>query len=700
MDTVRFDYSTAFSRNLGWTTEWEQATLRARRVAIAGMGGVGGVHLLTLARLGIGQFHIADFDRFDLVNFNRQAGATMAALGRLKVDVMAEMALAINPQLRMVRFVEGVNPANLDRFLSGCDLFVDGLDFFALDIRAQMFARCAALGIPAVTAAPIGMGTGFLAFLPGRMTFEQYFRLEGQSEQERSLRFLLGVAPRGLHRTYLADDTRVDLARRRGPSTAAACELCAGMVATQALKLLLGRGGVPHAPVHVHFDAYRGLTAHTRLRWGNAGPLQRLKLAVGRRVYASMARRSAGVAVEPVALPRPPSPLMAILDLARWAPSGDNVQPWRFEPVDDATVVVHLASNPAVNPYEYRDGEPLLLAGGMLLESIGIAASLHGRAMTWSIEPGGRPWRIRVQLPGEDRVEPSPLAAALPMRSVARGGLGRQALTARQKTALQDALGPGLRVSWHESLQQRWRLACLGAMATDIRLRAPETFAVHRDVVDWIRDRSPDGIPARAIGLNRPTRLLMKWATQRWTRMQRLNALLGTGGAAMQMDIWPALASSAFFVVHVPAHPTGTDATDPTSLLRTGEQLQRFWLTATRLGLAVQPALATLIFADYGATASSFTRDARVQRRAAVLGRRVEAMLGPVATLKFIGRIGLRSDRLPGARSVRKPLEELLWPPGSTGLPVSQSGHAQSSHDPLSHELSRHPACLDGRLGP
>lgn len=57
-----FDYHRAFSRNIGWITEHEQSTLRDKRVAIAGMGGVGGFHLLTLARLGIGKFNIADLD--------------------------------------------------------------------------------------------------------------------------------------------------------------------------------------------------------------------------------------------------------------------------------------------------------------------------------------------------------------------------------------------------------------------------------------------------------------------------------------------------------------------------------------------------------------------------------------------------------------------------------------------------------------
>src|SRR3954449_130001 len=104
-----FSYPQAFERNLGWITEAEQQVLRGKRVAIAGMGGVGGAHLLTLTRLGIGNFHIADFDHFEVHNFNRQVGATMQSVGRPKVDVMAEMAMSINPELDVRRFPEGVN---------------------------------------------------------------------------------------------------------------------------------------------------------------------------------------------------------------------------------------------------------------------------------------------------------------------------------------------------------------------------------------------------------------------------------------------------------------------------------------------------------------------------------------------------------------------------------------------------------------
>ena len=175
--TDRFVYEQAFARNIGWVDRKEQEALRGKRVAIAGMGGVGGVHLLTLARLGVGAFHIADFDRFDIANFNRQAGAMVSTLGQPKAEVLAAMARDINPEVDIKVFPRGVEKDNLHDFLSAVDVYIDGLDFFAFDARRSTFDACARAGIPAITAAPLGMGTALLNFLPGRMSFEEYFRL-------------------------------------------------------------------------------------------------------------------------------------------------------------------------------------------------------------------------------------------------------------------------------------------------------------------------------------------------------------------------------------------------------------------------------------------------------------------------------------------------------------------------------------------
>lgn len=283
-----FDYTEAFARNLGWVTEAEQGTLRRKRVAIAGMGGVGGVHLLTLARLGIGAFNISDFDTFDLVNFNRQAGAMVSTLGRPKVEVLDEMARDINPELDVRRFPEGVGEENLADFLDGVDLYVDGLDFFSFAARRATFAACHRLGVPAVTAAPLGMGTAVMVFLPNGMSFEEYFCVEGCDEEEMGIRFLLGLSPGMLQAGYLADPSRVNLAERRGPSTIAACQLCAGVVATEALKILLGRGEVRAAPRGYQFDAYRNSFIRTWRPGGNRNPLQRLGLWIARRQLRRM----------------------------------------------------------------------------------------------------------------------------------------------------------------------------------------------------------------------------------------------------------------------------------------------------------------------------------------------------------------------------------------------------------------------------
>lgn len=280
-----FDYATAFSRNIGWVTAAEQEQLRGKRIAIAGMGGVGGFHLLTLARLGVGKFNIADLDTFELANFNRQAGASMSTLEQPKVEVLTRMARDINPEAELNPFPDGVNEGNLAQFFRGVDLYVDGLDFFAFDIRERVFEYCARQGIPAITVAPLGMSAALLNFLPGKMTFEEYFQLKGKPEAEKAIRFLIGLAPALLHRGYLADPSRVSLAERRGPSTVIACQLCAGVASAEALKILLKRGPVSAAPHGVQFDAYRNRIAHTWRPGGNRHPLNRLAIAIAKRQF-------------------------------------------------------------------------------------------------------------------------------------------------------------------------------------------------------------------------------------------------------------------------------------------------------------------------------------------------------------------------------------------------------------------------------
>ena len=279
-----FDYATAFSRNLGWLTETEQQTLRRKRVAIAGLGGVGGSHLITLTRLGIGAFNVSDLDQFELANFNRQAGATVSTIGAPKAETMADMAIGINPELEIRSFEDGISQANVAEFLRGVDVYVDGLDYFAVSARKAVFSACAKSKIPAVTAAPLGMGAAVLNFIPGHIDFEEYFQLEGYSELEQLVRFLVGLSPAMLQRGYVIDKTKVDLAQHRGPSTAMACDICAGMAGTQVLKILTGRGRILAAPWGQQFDAYRNKYVKTWRPGGNRNPVQRLTIRLVKKI--------------------------------------------------------------------------------------------------------------------------------------------------------------------------------------------------------------------------------------------------------------------------------------------------------------------------------------------------------------------------------------------------------------------------------
>lgn len=650
--SMAFDYHEAFSRNLGWVTATEQEILRNKRIAIAGMGGVGGSHLLTLARLGVGAFNLADFDRFELANFNRQAGASTPNLGRNKLEVMVELVRGINPGLAIEQFPAGIDVDNLDAFLQGVDLYVDSLDFFALDIRRAVFAACYAKGIPAITAAPLGMGAAVLCFFPGQMSFEDYFQLEGRSREEQALRFMLGLAPNPQQLAYLADDTRVDLQAGKGPSTPMACELCAGFAGTYALKILLARGAVPSAPHGIHFDAYRNRLVTTWRPWGNANPIQRLALVIARRRVLS---RPAAARADDQSRARP---VERILDLARWAPSGDNEQPWRFEIVDDNHIVIHGHDTRDWCVYDL-DGTSSQIAIGGLLQTLQIAASAEGMRADWELRsdsPDAAPL-IDVRLVEDDSVTPDPLLPFISARVTQRKPFTTRSLSDGQRQALEDAVGEGFRVHWIEGRAGRRQMAKLLFHNAHIRLTTPEAYEVHRQNIEWGVQFSERHLPEGALGLDRPTRSIMRWALKSWARVQFLNRFLaGTWLPRLQMDWRTALGCAAHFLI-IADKPMASVS----DYFAGGAAMQRFWLEATRQGLQLQPEMTPVIFSRYVAQSRTFTTVAAEQALAEKLAgelSRIPGATGHPLQRVYMGRVGFAPA--PQSRSVRPPLESLL----------------------------------------
>lgn len=286
-------YQTAVSRNLGILDSDEQSQLRSSRVAVAGLGGVGGIHFLTLVRMGIGAFNIADLDTFSEININRQVGASSSTTGRNKTTVMAEMAKDIHPSVNLNIFDNGVQPENAERFLKDVDVVVDSIDFFQIKARRLLYKTARNLGKTVVFSAPIGFSATLHIFTPESMSFDAYFDInDGMSPYEQLVAFAVGLCPRGTHWQYM-DTNKVNLASHSGPSIASACDISAGLLTTEILCILLRRRPPKSVPYYVQFDPYRRLYRNGYLMFGNKGPIQRLK-----RWYVSRRFRDQAAAFE------------------------------------------------------------------------------------------------------------------------------------------------------------------------------------------------------------------------------------------------------------------------------------------------------------------------------------------------------------------------------------------------------------------
>ena len=125
-------------------------TLDNSRVAVFGMGGVGGYAVEVLARSGVGEMHIFDNDRVCLTNLNRQIYALHSTVGKLKVDVAEERIRDINPNciVRKFRMFYLASNAN-DVDLSVYDYVVDCID--TVSAKVELIRRCHALHVPIIS---------------------------------------------------------------------------------------------------------------------------------------------------------------------------------------------------------------------------------------------------------------------------------------------------------------------------------------------------------------------------------------------------------------------------------------------------------------------------------------------------------------------------------------------------------------------
>ncbi len=350
--------------------------------------------------------------------------------------------------------------------------------------------------------------------------------------------------------------------------------------------------------------------------------------------------------------------LEQIIDVARWAPSGDNAQPWRFEIAGENRLIVHGFDTRRECVYDFQ-GHASHIAQGALLENIAIAASVHSLKSEIAIRGGCDEHHpvFEVTFSPEKGMQPDPLAEHIRTRSVQRRPYSTKALTSEQKAKLAASLGARHEVLWQEGLKNRMRMAKLVSDAGKLRLTIPEAYQVHRNVIEWNSKYSEDKVPDQAVGLDRISLVLMRQVLASWKRVDFFNTYLGgTLIPRIELDAIPALACAAHFFIIADSKPQSLS-----DFVSGGRAVQRFWLTATSLGLQLQPEMSPLIFANYARGGIPVSE----RRQANILANRLAESLGLLAgnaagsgKILFMGRIGMASPAK--ARSLRLPVSRLM----------------------------------------
>jgi molybdopterin/thiamine biosynthesis adenylyltransferase len=142
-----------------------QQRLKAARVGLIGLGGVGAPAALYLAAAGIGTLRLIDDDTVALSNLQRQIAFDVADIGRPKAEAGAEALTALNPHVRVEPFAGRLTVATAARLVEGCDVVVDGTDDF--ETRFAVNAACMAARIPLVSGA-LGRWNGQVGVFTGR----------------------------------------------------------------------------------------------------------------------------------------------------------------------------------------------------------------------------------------------------------------------------------------------------------------------------------------------------------------------------------------------------------------------------------------------------------------------------------------------------------------------------------------------------
>lgn len=257
-------YQESFCRNIGIFTETEQEQLKNTTIAVAGMGGVGGLLAERLIRLGIGNLKITDLGTFEYSNLNRQFGSSTLTLDKYKSEVVYQNIKDINPEAKIYHDNNGIkNEEDAIRFVDGSDLVVDEMDYGAWKESIYLQRAARNRGIYYIFAGAIGFGALLANFDPDGITLEEYNKippnkdLEAIGELSVPTERILPIVPS--YATYSMSMEMVNeiiAGKRPVPTCNIGVGLASILAASNAINIILKRKDIIKAPQYIYIDLF------------------------------------------------------------------------------------------------------------------------------------------------------------------------------------------------------------------------------------------------------------------------------------------------------------------------------------------------------------------------------------------------------------------------------------------------------------
>jgi nitroreductase len=623
-------------RNHNKVTREEQARLRTLSVGVVGVSaGHSIAHVLAMEGL-VGELRLADFDTIELSNLNR-IPVSVLDLGVNKAVVAARRIAEIDPYLRVSVIPEGITTENLGAFLDGLDLVIEECD--SLDVKFLVREAARARGIPVV------METSDR----GVLDVERY-----DLEPERPLfHGLLGDMDSSTLAGLSVAEKSPFVLRLLGASDVSA------RGAASFFELGQSVSGWPQLASEVTLGAATAAVAVRRFGLGGDLPSGRVRFDVEEILSNLAAVDVSDEAEVHLRLPPPEDPALEstdpieiIVDSARRAPSGGNVQPWHFE-AEGEEIRFYVEPERSTSSMDVQLRGSYVAIGAALFNARVAAASLK-RLGTVKIFPDGDRSQHVATLSLGTQIDAgiARLYDGVSTRAAnRRAGRPSPIDEATVATLSRGVEREGARLRFATGRERIEECSRLLAESDRLRFLIPK---VHQEMMSELRwpgrDSLEIGMDVRTLEMD-PGSLGVLELLKRRDVMDNLAEWRGGQNLGLRTQVM-VTSSSALAVITVPR-------ADPSWYVRGGSAIERFWLSAELQGLAIQPVSPLFLYATDEADLVNLGGERHLEEMVQ-LSKRFHDLweLGDGETMTMVMRVIHAPP--PTVHSIRRPLNHVL----------------------------------------